>query len=92
MNRELPSEKILHGGRTWQNVIIQICVGTPKLRGGWLNWTRVTHQTGGKVQIQEHGAPPEGWREHWRRYREKHPELEQYWDNKRTVYPNWGPP
>jgi hypothetical protein len=92
MNRELPDERIPHKGGNWQHVIIQICVGNQAHKRRWLEWTRVTHQAGGKVTVQSHGAPPEGWREHWRRYRSEHPELEQYWDESRAVYPNWGPP
>jgi len=92
MNRELPNERILYGARTWQHVIIQIDVGTASRRCDWLGWTTVTHRSGGKVQVQKRGAPREGWREHWRRYRAQHPELEKYWDESRATYPSWGPP
>jgi len=92
MNRELPNERILHGARTWQHVIIQIDVGSDMRSGEWLGWTTVTHRAVGKVQVQVLGAPREGWREHWRRYRAKHPELEKYWDESRATYQSWGPP
>lgn len=92
MNREFPGER-LHGlGGRWDCVIISIGVGSLCRKTNWLHWTTVTHRTGGTVVKSEHGAPAEGWREHWRRQRAAHPELEQYWDESRAVYPNWGPP
>lgn len=91
MNRELPNERLGRGG-DWQRVIIPIDVGTPHGRNRWLHWTHVTHEAGGKVTLYSRGAPPEGWREHWRRYRAKHPELEPMWDESSAVYPTWGSP
>lgn len=91
MNREVPRER-LHGlGGSWDCVIISIGVGTLDRKSNWLYWTAITHRMGGVVVKSERGAPAEGWRAHWAKYRKDHPELEPYWVDS-AYTPSWGQP
>jgi hypothetical protein len=82
------NEKILHGARTWQHVIVPI--GT-RVEGKWIVATKMTHRLPGRglgpVCKGERYEPVCGWPAHFEQHRKDHPELEQYWDESRACYP-----
>lgn len=65
---------------SWETQIISIHDGVDSRRKDkWLEWTRVTHHTGGKITLRRRFEPRGGWPSYWQEYRRQHPELEQFY-------------